>query len=460
MVVALVVARRPEYKTRLIVSIAHCFFDRPAPREVAVAEIRPFRGIRYNEGRYADLSAVLAPAHDAVSPAEYHLLCRKSTRNAVQLTVKQPRGAPAPHLYGNAARVLETWLSDETLVQDQAPAIYVLDQEFETGGERLTRRSCIVGLRLEAFGKGCVFAHQETMPGPEGKDRLELLKATRMNMVPVLALYSDDDGSVRTLLDDATQLEPVAMGIGTDGVKNVVRAVYHHSLIGRLAKALEDKYIVVADGHHSYEAALAYRDRCRHRRGVPSFDEPHEFIAAALVATTDAGWSIRPLHRIVRGLAGFKPGQFFALAAAAYDIEKAPPDAAGILKRLSELRDQCAFGIVTRAGSMVLVRKSDTAPSSERPARVDMRILHDELFGELLSLNASSPDVAEQITYTADADECVAAVKRRKGDLAVLVNPARMADLEAAALAGEKMPPNSAAFHPGVPGGIVIAPLI
>ena len=459
MVVALVAARRLEYRTRLIVSIAHCFFEQPTPREVGVAEIRPFRGIRYNEGRYADLSAVLAPAHDAVSPAEYHLLCRKSTRNAVQLNVRQPRGARAPRLYGHAAETLESWLGDETLVQDSAPAIYVLDQEFETGGEQLTRRSCIVGLRLEAFGKGFVFAHQETMPGLE-KDPLELLKATRMNMVPVLALYSDEDGAVRALLDDVTQLDPVAMGIGGDGVKNVVRAVYHSGLIGRLAKALEEKYIVIADGHHSYEAALAYRDRCRQRRGVPSFDEPHEFIAAALVATTDAGWSIRPLHRIVRGLRGFKPGQFFARAAATYDIEKAPPDVAGILSRLAEHKDRCAFGMVTRSGSMLLLRKTDALPSDQKPARVDMRILHDELFGELLSLDASSPGAAEQITYTADAEECVAAVKRRKGDLAVLVNPARMADVEAAAFADERMPPNSAAFHPGVPGGIVIAPLI
>ena len=424
-----------------------------------MADIRPFRGIRYNEGRYADLSSVLAPPHDAVSPAQYHLLCRKSTRNAVQLTVKQPRGAPAPHLYGHAAQTLESWLGDETLIQDPAPAVYVLDQEFEEGGERLTRRSCIAGLRLEAFGKGSVFANEETMPGPE-KDRLELLKATRMNMVPVLALYSDEDGAVRALLDDATQLDPVAMGIGSDGVKNVLRAVYHHGLIGQLAKTLEDKYIVVADGHHSYEAALRYRDRCRRRRGVPSFDEPHEFIAAALVATTDAGWSIRPLHRLVRGLTQFKPGQFFAKAAAAYDIEKAPPDAAGILARLSELKDHCAFGIVTRSGSMVLVRKTEAPPSAEKPARLDMRMLHDELFGEILSLDASSPGAADQISYTADADECVAAVKRRKGELGVLVNPARMADIEAAALAGERMPPKSAAFHPSLPGGIVIAPLI
>ena len=424
-----------------------------------MAEIRPFRGIRYNEGRYADLSTVLAPAHDAVSPAQYHLLCRKSARNAVQLTVKQPRGTPAPHLYGYAARALETWLGDETLIQDPAPAIYVLDQEFEAGGERLIRRSCIAGLRLEAFGKGWVFAHEETMPGPE-KDRLELLKATRMNMVPVLALYSDEDGAVRALLDDMTQLNPVAMGIGTDGVKNVLRAVYHHGLIGRLAKVLEDKYIVVADGHHSYEAALAYRDRCRRRRGVPSFDEPHEFIAAALVATNDAGWSIRPLHRLVRGLAQFKPGQFFAKAAAAYDIEKAPSGAAGILERLSELRDHCAFGMVTRSGSMVLVRKTVARSSAEKPARVDMRVLHDEVFGGMLSLDMSSPAVETQVSYTDDAEECVAAVRRRKGDLGVLVNPARMADVEAAAFAGERMPPKSASFHPQVPGGIVIAPLI
>ncbi len=424
-----------------------------------MAEIRPFRGIRYNEGRYADLSSVLAPPQDAVSAAEYNFLCRKCARNAVQLVAEEPGTGRARASYAHAAGTLEDWLTDETLVQDDAPAVYVLDQEAEIGGERRVRRSFIAGLRIEAFGKGCVFAHEETDRGPE-KDRLALLKATRMNMVPVLGLYSDENGAVRALLDEMAGLDPVAMGIGTDGVKNVLRAVYHHGLIDRLARALAPKQIVVADGHPSYEAALEYRDHCRQRRSTPSFEEPHEFIAAALIATSAAEWSIRPLHRLVRGLKRFKAERFFGVASENYDVEEIPSEAPAILARLSELDDRHAFGMVTRNASRVLVRKPGAHPGDESSVRVDTSVLREEVFEGILSMDLSRAAAKDRISYTDDAHGCVTAVKHRRGDLGVLVNPTSIEEVEALAFAGEMLPPKSAAFRPKVPGGLVIAPVI
>jgi len=423
-----------------------------------VAQIKPFRGVRYNDATYGDLSLVLAPPHDIVSATDYNALCRKCARNSVQLTVNEPGRMVGRRPYARSANALEEWLADETLIQDRAPAVYLLDQEFEVGGERKLRRACISTLRIEAFGKGCVLAHEETSPGPE-KGRLELLRATQMNICPVLGLYSDEDGAARAVIDQMAELKPVAMGMTADGVKNVLRVVCHHKLIDKLTEVLSEKQIVIADGHHCYEAALTHRDRCRKRQRVSTFDEPHEFIAAAFVATSDPGLFIRPTHRLVSGLRPFRPRKFFDKARADYDLEDAAPDAPAILARLGDLDGHHAFGVVTRGGARLLVRKTGSPRNAAAAHSLDTHVLRREILGGLLALDVDGAPKTGRINYSENAAECVAAVNRRRADLCVLVNPPRVEELEAVAFAGSPMPPKSAAIYPRLPSGIVMAPL-
>ncbi len=423
-----------------------------------MADVRAFRGIRYNESRHADLSPVLSPPHDSLSSGSYNILSRRSSHNAVRLIAGGPRRSSARSGMA-AAKALEAWLADETLLQDPAPAFYVLDQEFTVGEERVVRRAFIARLRIEAFGKGCVYAHEESTTRVERRE-VDLLAATRVNMVPVLGLYSDD-GCVRSVLDEAAGLEPVAMGVDPDGVKNILRAVYHPGLINALTAAMCDKQIVIADGHLTYRAALKYRDRQRPLvNGVPTFEEPHEFIAAALATTADAASSIRPVHRFVSGFRRFKPERFLGRAAADYHVEEVRCDPPGILARLDELSDRHAFGIVTRAGACVLLRKAGARAEPGTMARLDTHVLTEEVFEGLLDLDVPRARREGRIAYTDDAHECVGAVKRGKGDLGVLLNPARIEELEATAFAGRAMPLKSVVFLPRVPGGLVIAPLI
>lgn len=424
-----------------------------------MAEIKPFRGVRYNDATFADLSPVLAPPHDTVSPADYNALCRKCARNSVQLTVRGPGRTRGRRPYARSVRALEEWLADETLIQDRAPAVYLLDQEFESKGERKLRRAFISTLRIEAFGKGCVLAHEETSPGPED-DRFGLLHATQMNICPVLGLYSDEDGAVKAVIDQMAELEPAAMGMAPDGVKNVLRVIYHPKLIDKLTGTLREKQVVVADGYHCYEAALAYRDHRRRRQRVLTFDEPHEFIPAALVATSDPGLLIRPTHRLVSGLRPFRSRKFFDKARADYDVEDVPLDATAILARLRELNERHAFGVVTRGGTKVLVRKTGSHRNPADARTLDTHVLRREIFEGLLALDLDRAPKAGHIGYSENATECIAAVSHRKVDLSVLVNPPRMQELEAVVFAGGRMPPKSAAIYPRLPGGIVMAPLI
>ena len=425
-----------------------------------LAEITPFRGIRYNDGRYPDLSPVLAPPYDVISAADLEQLLHRSNRNVARLILGEQLPGPKkdPNKYALSATLLDEWLIDETLIQDRVPAVYLLDQEFEVDGERKVRRAFIARLRIEAFGKGCVFPHEETMPGPKA-DRLALMRATRMNTSQIFGLYSDD-GAAQSVLDRMAEVDPAGEGTGIDGVKNVVRVIYHPGLIKELAGALADKRIIVADGHHRYETAVAYRAELRVRRGPLMLDQSYEFVSVALVSMTDPGLAIHATHRLVSGVKGFAPDTLFDKITEDFDVEEVGPDGRAILSRLAELADRHALGIVTGGGSRVVVRKSGTRGATGSARDLDTHILHHEIFGKMLMLGPASWRKGGPIDYVQNADECIAAVSRGDAQLAALVNPTRMDEVEAIALAGGKMPPKSTFFYPKLPTGIVINPLI
>ncbi len=424
-----------------------------------MADIRPFRGIRYNDARYADLSPVLSPPYDVISPAEHEQLLARSDRNVVRLILPDPATLPAPrNKYAAAARRIEDWLDDETLIQDRVGAVYVLDQEFDVGGERRSRRAVIVRVRAEPFGRGSVLPHEDTMPGPKA-DRLELMNATRMNMSQVFGLFPDD-GAAAAILDRMAEVDPVGRGTGIDGVRNTVRCVYHPGLIAELTALLREKRIVVADGHHRYETAVAYRDERRAERGIVTYEEPYEFVSMALVATSDPGLSIRPTHRLVKGLIGFAPDGLFQRAAADFELEAVASDARAILARLAELADRHAFGIVTASGSRIFIRNAGTRNADGAVENLDTHILHHRVFHPLLGLGPDAWARGGPVDYVQSADECVAAVLGGRSQLAALLNPTRIDEVAAVALAGGRMPPKSTFFYPKLPTGVVINPLI
>ena len=423
-----------------------------------MADIRPFRGIRYNDEKFADLSPVLAPPYDVVSPADYTKLRDRSRYNSVQLILR-PKAEPSDNEadYAQNSETLNDWLCDEILVQDIAPAIYLLDQQFTCNGETRTRSALIARLRLEKFCDGQIFPHEETMPGPKA-DRLALMNATQMNMSQILGLYQDD-GSILPLLQQMAEIEPIAEGTGIDGVKNTLRAVYHGKLIAALAKAFEDKKIIVADGHHRYETALAYRDLMRPRRSKQTFDEPFEFISVALVSTEDPGLCIRPTHRLVT-LKGFNADEFLMKAELAYEIEDIAAEPLAITARLDALSERHAFGFIFKQGARILVRRMGRREANGQPESLDTHILHNEILNGVLGLGPDNWHEGGPISYVHNVQDCLDAVAKGKANFALALNPARVDEVQAISFARGKMPPKSTFFFPKIPTGIVINPLI
>src|SRR5436309_9949193 len=219
-----------------------------------MAIVRPLTGLRYDPARVGDVGQVLAPPYDVITPPEQAELYARSPWNVIRLIL--PR---EPERGATATRTLRDWVQTGVLVRDPAPAIYLYSQRF-TLPDGMTRRrdGVICRLRLEDFASGVVRPHERTLPGPKA-DRLAILRATGANLSAIFGLYARPGEPVRALLAGAELGAPLVDVSGWHQLWSVTDA----ATIARVQAALADQTIIIADGHHRYETALAYRDEQR-----------------------------------------------------------------------------------------------------------------------------------------------------------------------------------------------------
>src|SRR5205823_12223989 len=148
--------------------------------------IRPFRAFRYDLGRVGALSDVVAPPYDVIDDALQQQLYERSPYNAIRLILNKetPQDSATDNRYTRSSRCLKDWLADDVLQQDSARGLYVYHQDFEVEGQKFTRRGFLARCRLEPFGSGRIYPHEQTLPGPKA-DRLKLFHATAMNLCPI-----------------------------------------------------------------------------------------------------------------------------------------------------------------------------------------------------------------------------------------------------------------------------------
>src|SRR5436309_3125751 len=244
-----------------------------------MADVRPFRALRYAPG--LDLSAAICPPFDIISPDQQRALHERSPYNAVHVELAYDSNGSR---YERASESLLRWRQDGTLVRDETPAFYLYDQQFERDGVPYRRRLVFARLRLETWDKGIVLPHEQTFGAPK-EDRLRLLRAIRTNTSPVFLIYRDRDRQMETLLQRRASTAPVADFTGDDGQTHTLRRIDDVEAVETLRNAFEHETLYIADGHHRYETALAYRDERRRAASDWTGDQPETF---ALVALTSA----------------------------------------------------------------------------------------------------------------------------------------------------------------------------
>jgi len=421
-----------------------------------MADIRPFKGIRYSSSAIPDLSQVVAPPYDVISPEQQDALCRRSRWNIVHLILNKPEPGDdeRENQYTRAAVNLSSWLEEGVLVKDREDSIYVCDQEFDADGRRYRRRAFIARVRLEELDKGQIFGHEETMPGPK-EDRLRLMEACRANLSQVFAIYEDGDGAVESLLSSAVRGAPDAIA-DDDGVRNLLWKVSESSALDTLRAAMSGRKLYIADGHHRYETALKYRD-------MQEGEGPWSFVMMACVSMSDPGLVILPTHRVVRGVGRGKVARLVEKAREDFEIEQAP-DIGRLLRGMEEAADKHVLGAVLDGRCWLLrLRSEDAVKVSGRSTawrRLDVVILHSLILEKILGIDFKGVKHDPRLKYVKSASEAGELVCSGEFEAAFLLRATKMSEVKAVAENGEKMPPKSTYFYPKLTSGLVINDLL
>jgi uncharacterized protein (DUF1015 family) len=365
-----------------------------------------------------------------------------------------PASAGPPEAYARAARTLRAWLADGTLIRDPRPALYVYHQQFLHEGRKVTRRMFFTRLRLEPFGAGRVFPHEQTFGGPK-EDRLMLTRATRCNLSPVFGLYPDPENQVSELLHPGDR-PPTCRG-RLDEVESLLWVVDDAPTIDRAAEVMAGRAIFIADGHHRYGTALMYRDELARQAGPLPANHPANYVLVVCCAMEDDGLIILPTHRLLLGLdasravAALRSAQAVRITPAGVDIASPVPPGS---YRVYNGTTRAAWSLRVDGPS---VMKPLAPDKSDAWRRLDVAILHRYLIDEVLRPHVPAGKELET-RYVKDvgagrsqADEM--------GGLLFEMAPTSMTDLQRVCRAGELMPQKSTFFYPKLATGLVINPL-
>ena len=310
-----------------------------------MAEIRGFRGFRYDLGRVGELSHVVAPPYDVIDAELQQKLYDLSPHNAIRLefTKEEPGDTATENKYARAARTLKAWIGEDAVRQDTARALYIYEQEFESEGKTMTRRGFFARVKLEPLETGQIFAHEQTMSGPKA-DRLKLYQATGFNLSPVFSLYPDPEGEVFKVLEPFTRKGSPLVAKDHLGVVNRLWIVTDTHTISTITGLMGPKPIFIADGHHRYETALKY---CDEQPGLDQ-DAPANYVLMMLVGMNDPGLIIMPTHRLVSGLSEVFSSQLEEVLKGHFEIvERFRSDAQACWEHIEMDGAQSIFGFGT-----------------------------------------------------------------------------------------------------------------
>ncbi len=426
--------------------------------------IAPFKGVFYNQKKVRDLAKVIAPPYDVISKEDQDRLYKRSPYNFVRLDLSQE-----PDLYTAVPQLLETWTNEGVFEQDAAPAIYFMTQRFTLkSGEQKERQGFFALLELEDLSAGNIRPHEKTLDAPK-EDRLKLMLACNAQLSPIFALYSEPKKTINKMLamhlEDA---EPFIEVKQDSGGECRLWRVTDMELIRRVQKEMAEQLLLIADGHHRYEATLNYRDRLRAQREPGAGREAYNFIMTYFANVNDENVVILPTHRLVRG---YEPKPFLQLEEALQNyfyLEQYPKTPEGKEWFLKALRSggkkKRLIGASFKRDPRYLILRLKSKRIMQRLVKdlspllqeLDVTALHALLLEHVLGLAPEKQVSGETIRYSHDEESVLQELEKEDFQAAFILNAPKAEDILAIAGKGEKMPQKSTYFYPKLSSGLIL----
>jgi uncharacterized protein (DUF1015 family) len=431
-----------------------------------MTDIHPFRALRYDTARVGDVSKVVGQPYDKVDDRLREEYYARHPNHIVRIDRRKEE--PGDAHYASASADLDRWIREGVLVEDASPAFYAIRQTYGVEGKSKTRRGICAMVRLEEFGKGRIHPHEETHAGPKA-DRLKLLRAAKTHVGHIFMLYPDPKRTVAAVLDTATSRPPDLRAVDDFGEIHEAWRVQDGSLAGAFAPL----DVIIADGHHRYETALAYRRECAaaglHTGGAESFDN----VLATLIDMDDDGLTCFPTHRVIRDRPPLDRAAFLRSIADEFDIQTWPFEGIEEEKRSRKAmieavaRDAPAFGLALPSGAhaRLKIRHAQTTATRVKSPRslewrsLDVNILHTVILEGALGITPEDTEQERYVDYVRSADKAVERVLAGRAIAAFILNPVRMDQLKAVVRHGEKFPQKSTDFYPKMLSGFLMCRL-
>jgi uncharacterized protein (DUF1015 family) len=406
--------------------------------------VRAFTGYRHTAQR--DVTSVVAPPYDQISPAMQTRLYGMSPANIVRVSypADQPAPGETPDKYARASETLQRWLAEGRWARESEAAIYPYAQTYRVAGREVTRTGFVALGQVTDYAQGVVRPHERTHRGPK-EDRLRLLQATGADIGLLFMLVPDPEGRLGAATAPAG--EPIAEACDLRGETHRLWRVTAPEIIGRVQALMAEATVIIADGHHRYETAVEYARR------NPGRDDK----LMAFFALEAPGLTILANHRLVHDVAGFSLKRLLDDARRWFDV--------------APLADPLAFepaptriGVVAGPEAAVLTLRPGAAatiawPAGTSPAwrALAVSILHEGLLHPLLAIDHARLEAGTHVDYTADQAEAVRAAREGRCQAAFLIAPTTPAELQAVVRGGELLPQKSTHFYPKLLDGLVFS---
>lgn len=430
-----------------------------------MAEIRPFRAVRYNTAQVPDLLRVVTPPYDVIDDRLQAELYARHPWNFVRLDLTRLEDGETDNAlkYSRAADTLKKWRADDVLVRDEKPAYYVYHQTFEDHGNTILRKGFISAIRVHDYDKKVVLPHERTLRGPK-IDRLDLMKATNAQMSQIFLLYNDPELRVDQALDAQCQRDADIDITTDDGIRHQIWVVTDEATLAFVQEAVADDQLLIADGHHRYETAVGFRD-LEESDGTP---RPRDYTMAYLANGADPGLIVWPTHRAVHSVPGFAINAWLEKVRAYFDVkdlgELSTEDALVVLEKHA---DSVSYVVLAQNDGAVhayllTLRLQDAQAELDKldvvdAARtLDVTVLHDFILAQLTGVDLDAQARKANIRYPRFLKEVDEETKRADTNMVVLMNATPIDKIREVCVTGGFMPQKSTYFYPKVLSGLVV----
>lgn len=441
-----------------------------------MATVIPLKGILYNPEKITDSAKVTTPPYDVISPDQQATFYKRHPNNAIRLILNRAETTDTerdtPHT--RSAGYFRQWIAEGILKQDEQAALYLKAITYVHEKKAITRYGLMARVGIEPFEKRIILPHEKTFSKVRS-ERLELMKATHCNYCPIFSLYPDD-GRVLTALQHAVdQSAPIVDFEDDQGHRHRLWRIIDPSIHRRVAEAMKDKRLYIADGHHRYETALNFKKHLQDTDPGFSDSHPANFVLMYLCSMSDPGLIILPAHRLLKAVSAEDMRQaiktsctYFNVAEYPYTPENRQPVEQTFLADLSASAHRQSIGIYAHRQPVfyLLTLKAgvmdelfgDKLDASLR--LLDVTVLTRLVFMKIMGFDQTRLDNEQLIGYASTADMALQSVDTGAYDAAFILNPARIEQVQEIAQKGLIMPRKSTYFYPKVKSGLVMNTLV